>query len=173
VLKNHDFIQWTELSVVTNLMLTDFGYILLFIISAIAFTALMLFVAKLIRPNRPNAEKLSTYESGEEPDGNANVRFNMRFYVIALIFVLFDVELIFLFPWATVFGNQHLIEVTDGVWGWFSIIEMFIFVGILVLGLAYAWIKGHLDWVRPEVQKPDFQSKIPPSLYEKINQKYS
>lgn len=154
-------------------MLTDFGYILLFIISAIAFTALMLFVAKLIRPNRPNAEKLSTYESGEEPDGNANVRFNLLFYVIALIFVLFDVELIFLFPWATVFGNQHLIEMTDGVWGWFSLIEMFVFVGILVLGLAYAWVKGHLDWVRPDIQKPDYESKIPVSLYENINKKYS
>ena len=102
-------------------MLTDFSYILLFIIAGIAFTALILFVAKLIRPSRTNVEKLSTYESGEEPDGNANVRFNMRFYVIALIFVLFDVELIFLFPWATVFGNQHLIDVTNGMWGWFSI----------------------------------------------------
>ena len=148
-------------------MLTDFSYILLFIISGIAFTILILFVAKLIRPSRPNIEKLTTYESGEEPDGNANVRFNMRFYVIALIFVLFDVELIFLFPWATVFGNEHLIDITNGMWGWFSIMEMFIFVGILVLGLAYAWVKGHLDWVRPEIQKPDYQSKIPASAYEK------
>ena len=96
-------------------MLTDFGYILLFIITGIVFVSFILFVARLIRPSRPNLEKLSTYESGEEPDGNANVRFNMRFYIIALIFVLFDVELIFLFPWATVFGNQHLIEITDGV----------------------------------------------------------
>jgi NADH-quinone oxidoreductase subunit A len=153
-------------------MLTDFSYILLFIISGIAFTALILFVAKLIRPSRPNIEKLSTYESGEEPDGNANVRFNMRFYVIALIFVLFDVELIFLFPWATVFGNQHLIDVTNGMWGWFSIMEMFIFVGILVLGLAYAWVKGHLDWVRPELKKHDYQSKIPASAYDNVNRKY-
>ena len=154
-------------------MLSDFGYILLFIISGIIFVALMLFIAKLIRPNRPNLEKLSTYESGEEPDGNANVRFNMRFYVIALIFVLFDVELIFLFPWATVFGNQHLIELTDGMWGWFSIVEMFIFLGILVLGLAYAWVKGHLDWVRPEVTKSNYQSNVPAILYENINEKYS
>ena len=154
-------------------MLSDFSYILLFIISGIAFVTLILFIAKLIRPNRPNLEKLSTYESGEEPDGNANVRFNMRFYVIALIFVLFDVELIFLFPWATVFGNQHLIEITDGVWGWFSVVEMFIFIGILVLGLAYAWVKGHLDWVRPEVTKSNYQSNVPGTLYDKINKKYS
>jgi NADH-quinone oxidoreductase subunit A len=154
-------------------MLSDFGYILLFIIAAIAFTALILFLAKLIRPSRPNEEKLSTYESGEEPDGNANVRFNIRFYIIALIFVLFDVELIFLFPWATVFGNRHLIEITDGLWGWFALVEMFIFIGILVLGLAYAWIKGHLDWVIPISKTPDYESNIPKSMYENINKKYS
>jgi NADH-quinone oxidoreductase subunit A len=154
-------------------MLTDFGYILLFIIAAIAFVTVILFIAKLIRPNRPNAEKLTTYESGEEPEGNANVRFNIRFYVIALIFILFDVELIFLFPWATVFGNKRLIAETDGLWGWFSLAEMFIFVGVLVIGLAYAWIKGHLDWVRPEAKITEYKSKVPVSLYDKINQKYS
>lgn len=154
-------------------MLSEFGYILLFIITAIVFTAVILFVAKLLRPNRPNVEKLTTYESGEEPDGNANVRFNIRFYVIALLFVLFDIELVFLFPWATVFGNETLNNSTDGLWGWFSMAEMFIFVGILILGLAYAWIKGHLDWVRPEVQEPQFKSPVPVSKYEAINKKYS
>lgn len=154
-------------------MLTDFGYILLFIIAAIAFVIVILFIAKLIRPNRPNVEKLTTYESGEEPDGNANVRFNIRFYVIALIFILFDVELIFLFPWATVFGNKRLIAETDGLWGWFSLAEMFIFVGVLVIGLGYAWIKGHLDWVRPETKITAYKSKVPNALYDKINQKYS
>lgn len=154
-------------------MLTDFGYILLFIIAAIVFVAVILFLAKLIRPNRPNEEKLTTYESGEEPDGNANVRFNIRFYVVALIFILFDVEIIFLFPWATVFGNKRLIAETDGLWGWFSLVEMFVFVGVLLIGLAYAWIKGHLDWVRPEVKTTEYESKIPTSLYDKINQKYS
>ena len=154
-------------------MLTDFGYILLFIIAAIVFVAVILFLAKLIRPNRPNEEKLTTYESGEEPDGNANVRFNIRFYVIALIFILFDVEIIFLFPWATVFGNKRLIAETDGLWGWFSLVEMFVFVGVLLIGLAYAWIKRHLDWVRPEVKTTEYESKIPTSLYDKINQKYS
>ncbi len=153
-------------------MISDFGYILLFIITGIVLTIILLFTAKMIRPSRPNEEKLTTYESGEAPDGNANVRFNMRFYVIGLIFVLFDIELIFLFPWATVFGNRAYIEQTDGMWGWFSVVEMFVFVGMLLLGLAYAWVKGHLDWVRPEVQKNTFKSKVPASLYEKINQKY-
>ncbi|WP_026996364.1 NADH-quinone oxidoreductase subunit A [Flectobacillus major] len=154
-------------------MLTDFGYILLFIITAIAFTVVILFVAKMLRPSRPNIEKLSTYESGEEPDGNANVRFNIRFYVIALLFVLFDIELIFLFPWATVFGNEYLIQTTNGLWRWFSVIEMFIFIGILILGLAYAWVKGHLDWVRPEVKVTNTKPNVPAALYDKINQKYT
>ncbi len=153
-------------------MLTDFGYILLFIITAIAFTAVLLFTGKLLRPNRPNEEKLSTYESGEEPDGNANVRFNIQFYVIALLFVLFEVELIFIFPWATVFGNEQLMQDTDGIWGWFAIVEMLIFIGILILGLAYAWVKGHLEWIKPEVKQPSYESPVPKQLYDKINQKY-
>ena len=70
------------------------------------------------------------------------------------------------------FSIWGLIDVTNGMWGWFSIMEMFIFVGILVLGLAYAWVKGHLDWVRPEIQKPDYQSKIPASAYENVSRKY-
>jgi NADH-quinone oxidoreductase subunit A len=153
-------------------MLTDFGYILLFIITGIVFCFVILFVGKLLRPSRPNEEKLSTYESGEAPEGNANVRFNIRFYVIALIFVLFEVELVFLFPWATVFGNKHLIEVTNGLWGWFALAEMLIFVGTLALGLAYAWVKGHLEWVRPKIQTQDFTSKTPTNLYDNINKKY-
>ena len=133
----------------------------------------MLFLAKLIRPNRPNVEKLSTYESGEEPEGTANIRFNVRFYVVALIFILFDVELVFLFPWATIFADKQLIAETNGLWGWFTFAEMLVFVAILALGLAYAWIKGHLDWVRPQVKTTPFENKIPMDLYDKVNQKYS
>lgn len=132
----------------------------------------MLFLAKLLRPSRPNVEKLSTYESGEEPEGTANIRFNVRFYVVALIFILFDVELVFLFPWATIFADKQLIAETNGLWGWFTFAEMLVFVAILALGLAYAWIKGHLDWVRPQVKTTPFENKIPMDLYEKVNQKY-
>jgi NADH-quinone oxidoreductase subunit A len=79
-------------------MLTDFGYILLFVIAALILLGVMLTIAKFLRPHNPNEEKLTTYESGEEPLGNANIQFNVRFYVVALIFVLFEVELLFLFP---------------------------------------------------------------------------
>lgn len=154
-------------------MVSEFGVILLFIFAAIALIVVMLALAKVIRPHRPNEEKLTTYESGEDPLGNANVQFNVRFYVIAIVFLLFEVELIFLFPWAVVFGQANLIRQTDGLWGWFSLVEMSLFVGILILGLAYAWSKGYLDWVRPRPQLPDVQTKVPSQLYQKINEKYA
>ncbi|GAB3905002.1 NADH-quinone oxidoreductase subunit A [Larkinella knui] len=153
-------------------MLSDFGIILLFIITGLTFVGLVLFVGSLLRPNRPNLEKLTTYESGEEPVGNANVQFNVRFYVVAIIFVLFDVELVFLFPWATVFGQKVLIDETNGLWGWLSLTEMLVFVALLALGLAYVWAKGYLDWVKPEPKVPEMNTPVPASLYEKVNQKY-
>jgi NADH-quinone oxidoreductase subunit A len=153
-------------------MLSDFGIIFLFIVTAFVFIGGVLFAASFLRPHRPNAEKLTTYESGEEPVGNASVQFNARFYVVALIFVLFDVELVFLFPWATVFGQKALLAETNGRWGWFALTEAFLFVGLLAVGLAYAWGKGYLDWVKPQPQKPTFDSKVPASLYERVNEKY-
>lgn len=153
-------------------MLSDFGIILLFILAAFAFTGVVLFVARLLRPNRPNVEKNSTYESGEEPIGNANVQFNIRFYVVALVFVLFDVELVFLFPWATVFGQERLIRETGGLWGWFALTEAALFVVVLALGLAYVWAKGYLDWVKPKPQVPTMATNVPTELYDRVNQKY-
>lgn len=156
-----------------NTQLSSFGEILLFMVGAMAFMAITLLVAKLIRPSRPNQEKLTTYECGEDPTGTAWGQFNPRFYIIALIFVLFDVEIAFLFPWATVFGNAELIEGTDGLWGWFAVAEMFIFIAILTLGLAYAWAKGFLDWIKPTVEKPVYRSPIPKEMYEQVNRKNS
>ncbi|GAB3541139.1 NADH-quinone oxidoreductase subunit A [Spirosoma fluminis] len=153
-------------------MLSDFGIILLFIVAAFAFIGIVLFIARLLRPDRPNVEKNSTYESGEEPIGNANVQFNIRFYVVALVFVLFDVELVFLFPWATVFGQSRLIEATNGAWGWFALAEAVLFVGILGLGLAYVWAKGYLDWVKPDPKVPTMNTKVPKALYDQVNAKY-
>jgi len=126
------------------------------------------FVNKLLAPNNPTPEKLTSYECGEEPEGNAWLQFNAKFYVIALIFLLFDVEMVFIFPWATVFGSHQLIA-ADSRWGWFSLTEMFVFVGILILGLVYVWVKGDLDWVKPHPVKPTVDTRIPVELYQKIN----
>lgn len=152
--------------------LSDFGVVLIFIIGGILFLNMGLLLAKLIRPNKANAEKLTTYESGEETVGNAWNKFNFKYYSIAIIFILFEVELMFLFPWATIFGNEELIAATQGEWGWFSLIEMGIFIGILVLGLAYAWSNGYIDWVKPDVKPTDYQSVVPKNLYNKVNERY-
>lgn len=155
-----------------NKQLSDFGIILLFIVGAIVFVLSTLLVSWLIRPNRPNYEKLTSYECGEDPVGTAWGQFNVRFYIIALIFLLFEVEILFIFPWATVFGDKARIESTNGLWGWFSLVEMFMFLGILVLGLAYAWAKGYLDWVRLQQDVKNYHSPVPKELYEQLNKKY-
>ncbi len=150
---------------------SDFGTLLLFLIGGAIFIIIGLFVSKILRPHRPNAEKLATYECGEEAVGNSWVQFNTRFYVIALIFIIFDVELAFMFPWAVVFGNRELNDATAKVWGYFALVEMFIFIGILALGLAYAWVKGHLDWIKPKPVIPVSHSPVPATLYQKVNER--
>lgn len=152
--------------------LSDFAEILLYIIVGVLFVFGGLITSWIIRPNRPNPEKLATYESGEEAVGNAWVQFNIRFYIIALIFILFEIELVLLFPWATVFASKELIEATHGQWGWVAMAEMFVFVGVLAIGLAYAWVNGYLDWVKPEPKPTQLKLVVPDELYKKINEKY-
>jgi NADH-quinone oxidoreductase subunit A len=130
------------------------------------------FINKLIAPYKPNPEKLTSYECGEEVTGNAWLPFNSRFYVIALVFLLFDVEMVFIFPWATVFGSHEIINYEPS-WGWLALSEMFIFLGILILGLVYVWVKGDLDWIKPKPIIPTTDTFIPASLYEKLNAEQS
>lgn len=153
--------------------MNEYLEVVIYIFGGLAFIIGGLFTSWLVRPKRPNPQKLATYESGEEPLGAARGRINTRFYIIALIFLLFEVEIIFLFPWATVLGNKELIEGTNGLWGWFSLVEMFIFIGILGLGLAYVWKKGFLDWPKPETKVSTYKSPVPKQLYDQVNKKYS
>ena len=125
-------------------MLTEFGKILIFIILAIVFVTITLIIAKLIRPNRPTFEKLKVYECGENPEGSPWVKFNIRFYVVALIFLIFDVEVVLLFPWSLTYQEY-------GVYGFLVGI---IFLLILGLGMAYEWRKGDLEWARPQPKVP-------------------
>ncbi|MEP1034871.1 NADH-quinone oxidoreductase subunit A [Ekhidna sp.] len=147
--------------------ISGFGTVLLFFVGGIAFLLVTLLLGKILRPNRPTPEKQTTYESGEEPAGSAWGQFNVRFYIVALIFLLFEAELVFLFPWASVFGDENLVAQTDGLWAKFSMIETFIFVGILLAGLAYVWVKGMLEWVRPKPKASDYQSRIPSNAYNR------
>ena len=118
----------------------SFGAVLIFFAIGAGFVFVALLASHLLAPNRPNPVKTSTYECGEEPVGSPWIRFNTRFYVIALIFLVFDVEVLFLFPWAV---NLKKL----GLFAW---IDMAVFIAILVVGLAYVWGKGDLDWVRPK-----------------------
>jgi len=163
--RNHHLHHYKRLFEIQT-MIEQFAYVFAFLTAGILFIALILFISRSLRPFRPNTEKLSTYESGEEPMGNANIRFNPRFYVIALLFVLFEVELIFLFPWAVVFGNKQL-ALANSNWPIYALMEMFIFVGILTLGLAFAWVKGYLTWEKPSTNPEKMDSPIPMDAYKK------
>ncbi len=123
-------------------MYLDYGTVLAFIILGTLLLMVALWLQKLLAPSNPSKIKQSTYECGEEPEGSAWVQFNIRFYVIALIFLIFDVEVVFLFPWAVIFKDLGLL----------ALIEMGIFLFILFIGLAYVWRKGDLDWVKLRVK---------------------
>jgi NADH-quinone oxidoreductase subunit A len=125
-------------------VLLHFGTVFFFLIFGIFFGALALFLARLLRPHHPSPAKLSTYECGELPVGSSWVRFNVRFYLIALFFIVFDVEVVFLIPWAVVFKQLFPHPFLGALVFW----EMVIFLAILTVGLAYVWVKGDLEWVK-------------------------
>ena len=125
-------------------MLVDFATVLVFILLGAVTVALMLGISRLIQPRNPTPVKLSTYECGEVPFGSSWVQFNIRFYVVALIFLIFDVEVALLYPWAVVFKKLGLL----------AFVEAFIFIVILLAGLAYLWKEGDLDRVRTLQETP-------------------
>ena len=124
-------------------MLFDFANVLVFTVLALGFVGVNLLIGRLLRPSNPQVRKLSTYECGEPAMGSAWVNFNIRFYIVALIFIIFEVEIAFIFPVASVFRRW-----LEGGQGVFAFFEILIFVGILFLGLVYAWVKGDLEWVK-------------------------
>jgi NADH-quinone oxidoreductase subunit A len=133
-------------------MLTEFGKVFAFILTAILFVLVAVFVSKLIRPARPTREKLTTYECGENPEGSPWVKFNIRFYVVALIFLIFDVEVVMLIPWALVYKSMGITGFLVGA----------IFLVLLGIGMAYEWRKGDLEWVRPKINFPTLKKTGPP-----------
>jgi NADH-quinone oxidoreductase subunit A len=152
--------------------ISEFGTILLFVIGGILFLIIAFTLAKILRPSSPNPEKLTSYESGEEAVGSAWPQFNIRFYVIALMFLLFEIELVFLFPWATIFLTKELMQQTNNTWGWFTLLEVVVFVFILAMGLAYAWVKGYFNWTESKQEIPSINSPVPKHFYETINERY-
>lgn len=124
-------------------MYFQFANVLIFVVLAFVLCGLMLGLGLLLRPANPTPSKLSTYECGEPPSGPAWINFNIRFYLIALVFVIFDVELAFVYPVVTVFRDW--IARGQGVQ---ALVEIAVFIGILAVGLVYVWGKGDLEWLK-------------------------
>lgn len=172
------------------------GYLLLFVVVGVGFILIHLLLGMLLRPRKPHAEKLTIYECGEPTVGSSFVQFDLRFYVIALLFVIFDVEVAFFFPWAVVFGKantlasehvaaetrqavaQELFQQKDWKTGeykpvttpspkvahqlaWLAFWDILIFFGVLIVGFAYLWRRGDLDWVRSLAAERAAAPRIP------------
>ncbi len=161
--------------------------ILIFVAAGLVLLAANLILGRLVRPHRPSAEKGEVYECGEEPVGTAWVQFDLRFYVVALLFVIIDVELAFFFPWAVVFGSatrvadeslpiearmqsaQNLEPLRESApamagvpeagaaqsFAWIAFADILFFFGVLLVGFAYLWRRGDLEWVRSTAAQPD------------------
>tara|TARA_B100002052_G_scaffold258427_1_gene250383 strand:- start:11293 stop:11703 length:411 start_codon:yes stop_codon:yes gene_type:complete len=124
-------------------MYQDFLPVAVFIALAIILLVAPLIIQALISPRfNKDGDKLEIYECGELPEGSAWVQFNIRFYIIALIFIIFDVEVVFLFPWAVVYKDIGLL----------AFVEVMIFLSILIVGFIYVWMKGDLDWVKMKLK---------------------
>jgi NADH-quinone oxidoreductase subunit A len=188
-------------------------YLLVFFVVGVFFLFFHLMLGKLIRPARPDAEKLTIYECGEPTVGSAWVQFDLRYYVVALLFVIFDVEVAFFFPWAVVFGDankladpaleesnrteitQRLIPVdpqkgtqlipplrgpntppgpidadTGYLWGFVAFFDILLFFGILLVGFAYLWKRGDINWVRSTAAEapPATTEELPASATEEL-----
>jgi NAD(P)H-quinone oxidoreductase subunit 3 len=117
-------------------VLSGYEYFLGFLLICSLVPVLALTASKVVRPNTPSIERYTTYESGMEPIGGAWIQFNIRYYMFALVFVVFDVETVFLYPWAVAFHKLGLL----------AFIEALVFIAILTIALVYAWRKGALEW---------------------------
>jgi len=117
-----------------------FYTVLLFILTGAFLVSFTVTLSHFFAPTKTYPEKYIPYECGELPQGEAWIQFNNRFYIVALIFLIFDVEVMFLYPWAVVFNDMGLL----------AFIEMLIFIVILLVGFAYVWVKGDIDWIKPQ-----------------------
>ena len=169
------------------------GHFLIFSVVAILMLAVPLLLGRFVRPKLPTPQKDSIYECGEPTIGTSYVQFDLRFYVVALLFIIFDVEVAFFFPWAMVFGqavqiaepriaqdavarteiSSSLLNVpaaelsqaniipaeTAETLAWASLVDVLVFFGVLMLGFAYVWKRGDLDWVKAVAEKAREQAR--------------
>jgi len=121
-------------------MLESYIPILMMMAGAVAFGAVSVIASKVIGPRNPNPEKLSTYESGVEPFGTAHTRYSVKYYMAAMLFIIFDIEIVFLYPWAVTFIKF------EGYMQTYALIEMLVFIFLLLIGYFYMLRKGSLKW---------------------------
>ena len=121
-------------------MLESYIPILLMMGGAVAFAIINVTVSKILGPKKPNAEKLSTYESGVEPYGTAHSKFSIKYYMAAMLFIIFDIEIVFMYPWAVTFNSF------EGAMLTYALIEMMVFIGLLLIAYFYMLRKGALKW---------------------------
>ena len=119
--------------------LTKYFPVILFIFVALAFGVVTLLLSYLFQPKYPEPEKLSAYECGSEPFSDARMPFPVRYYIFAMLFVIFDIEVIFLYPWAVVFNDINKVSII-------GLVEMMIFIALFLVAYVYAWRKGALEW---------------------------
>jgi|SRR4030095_503226 len=121
-------------------MLESYIPILMMMVGAIGFAIINVLVSKVLGPKKPNPEKLSTYESGVEPFGTAHSKFSVKYYMAAMLFILFDIEIVFMYPWAVVFRSF------TGTMIKYALLEMIVFIVLLLIGYFYMLRKGALKW---------------------------
>lgn len=143
--------------------------VLIFTLAGVGFIVTTLLVSRLIGPKKPGPLKNSTYESGEPALGRSWPQTGSGYMVFALLFLLFEVEIVLLFPLAVVFGSTTDDGLRLLVW-----LEFMAFVVLLAVALAYAWANGHLDWMKPAAgRQPNHRSPVPGERYEEFNRKYN
>jgi NADH-quinone oxidoreductase subunit A len=123
---------------VTNGFFDNYLPFTILLIIGIVFVAIALFMSRMVRPSVKTKVKLSTYECAETPVGDARIHYNIQYYMIVIVFLIFDVEVLFMYPWA----------VQLRALGWIGFIEMVLFIEVLIIGLAYAWRKEALEWIQ-------------------------
>jgi NADH-quinone oxidoreductase subunit A len=156
--------------------MSELGYVLIFFIVGLLFCSIGVFVSHLshllsVKNKKTSDAKHSVYECGEETSGNAWVQFNMHFYTMGLIFIIFDVEILLLFPWSISLDKFSLLEYSQQ-WTLLAYTEGILFIFILGLGLVYIWHKDDINWLKPQPKVLNIETGIPAAEYDKFNEKY-
>lgn len=123
---------------VSNAFFDNYLPVAILTVIGFVFVAISLFMSRMVRPSNKTKEKLSTYECAETPVGDARIHYNIQYYLIVIVFLIFDVEVLFLYPWAVQLKKL----------GGLGFLEMVVFIEILIIGLAYAWRKEALEWIQ-------------------------